>query len=278
MSFWDKIQQGAKKAGESAGVAAQKAKLRTDMMMLDRDIQNRKKAFGVSMYDHVAPLSQSQDFYAATDELTTLVRPHLINAQKEIQALAAKRVKLKEALAQAEAKRAGAFPTQAEGVGGKLLNFGKASAMHSHETKIKAELAIVDRQIKTHKQNFGLELFADFEQAEDTRGWLPSDRAVRNLYDSTRGDIQKLENDKKRKETEIHQLGGSTNAADHSTTPSVTVQSSSGGFSDTPQQSSSTSANTYGSNNNTYSAPYSDSNNNSGPEDLLLKSEQQCFV
>lgn len=84
-----------------------------------------------AMYDHISPLSQSQDFYAANDDLTNLVRPHLINAQKEIQALAAKRVKLKESLAQAEASRAAAFPTQAENVGGKLINFGKAGAMHS---------------------------------------------------------------------------------------------------------------------------------------------------
>lgn len=31
MSFWDKVQAGAKKVGEKAGVAAQKTKLRADM-------------------------------------------------------------------------------------------------------------------------------------------------------------------------------------------------------------------------------------------------------
>ena len=90
--------------------------------------------FGVpsqAMYDHISPLSQSQDFYAANDDLTTMVRPHLINAQKEISALAAKRVKLKESLAQQEATRAAAFPVKAETYGGKLMNFGKAGGMHS---------------------------------------------------------------------------------------------------------------------------------------------------
>jgi len=83
------------------------------------------------MYDHISPLSQSQDFYAANDDLTNMIRPRLIEAQKEIQALAAKRIILKESLAQAEAHRAGAFPTKAETYSGKLMNFGKAGGMHS---------------------------------------------------------------------------------------------------------------------------------------------------
>ena len=73
MSFWDKVQAGAKLAGDATKVAAHKAKLNTDMLMIDREIQTRKKAFGVAMYDHVSPLSQSQDFYAATDDLTNIL-------------------------------------------------------------------------------------------------------------------------------------------------------------------------------------------------------------
>jgi len=34
MSLWDKVQAGVKKAGETAGVAAQKAKLRADMYVI----------------------------------------------------------------------------------------------------------------------------------------------------------------------------------------------------------------------------------------------------
>lgn len=223
MSFWDKVKGGAKAAGDATKVAAQKTKLRTDMMMIDRDIQNRKKTFGISMYDHVSPLSQSPDFYAASDDLTTMLRPPLIEAQKEIQALAAKRVKLKESLAAAEAKRAGAFPTKAETVGQKFMNFGKASAMHSGETKIKAELAVVDRQIRNHKQTFGLSIFVALAEAEDTKGYLPTDRQVRSLYDACRGDIQRMESNKKQKMEELKELGGSV----EETAPSV-VETSNG--------------------------------------------------
>jgi hypothetical protein len=233
MSFWDKVRGGAKAAGDATKVAAHKTKLRTDMMMIDRDIQNRKKAFGVIMYDHVSPLSQTQDFYAATDDLTTILRPPVINAQKEIQALAAKRVKLKEMLASAVAKRAGAFPTKAETFGQKAMNFGKVSVMYSGETKIKTELAVVDRQIKGHKQNFGLELFETLKDAEDTRGYLPTDRQVRNIYDTCRGDIQRSETKKNHKAEELASLGGGSAAEfegdqsnAHALTGDLSVQSS----------------------------------------------------
>jgi hypothetical protein len=191
------------------------------------------------MYDHVSPLSQSADFYAATDDLTTMLRPALINAQKEIQALAAKRVQLKESLATAEAKRAGAFPTKADTVGQKFMNFGKASVMLSGETKIKAELAVVDRQIKGYKQKFGLDLYATLSEAEDTRGYLPTDRQVRNVYDTTRGDIQRLETNKKLKLEELARLGaggssstsadntnGGTNSNPHDLTSDLSMQDS----------------------------------------------------
>jgi hypothetical protein len=219
MSFWDSVQAGAKKAGDATKVAARKTKLHGDMMMIDRSIQNRKKAFGVSMYDHVSPLSQSADFYAATDDLTSMLRPALINAQKEIQALASKRVQLKESLATAEAKRAGAFPTKAETVGQKFMNFGKASVMQGGETKIKTELAMVDRQIKGYKQSFGLELYATLSEAEDTRGYLPTDRQVRNVYDTTRGDIQRLETNKKLKQEELDMLAAGGGSSSHLESP-----------------------------------------------------------
>jgi hypothetical protein len=208
MPLWDSIKAKATQAGDATKLAAHKTKLRTDMMMIDREITNRQRAFGIGMYDHVSPLSQSSDFYAATDDLTNILRPPLINAQKEIQALAAKRVQLKEVLAAAEAKRAGAFPQKADTVGKKVMNFGKAGVMHSGETKLKAELAIVDRQIKGHKQKFGLDLYGTLAEAEDARGYLPTDRQVRSIYDQTRQDIQAMQARKKLKEEELVSIGG----------------------------------------------------------------------
>jgi hypothetical protein len=225
MSLWDSVKGAASNAGRASKIAAQKTKLRTDMVLIDRDMRNRKMAFGMTMYDHVSPLSQHADFYAATDPLTEILRPNLILAQKEIQALAGKRVKLKEAQAAAEAKRAGAFPTKAETWGGSFMNAGKVSVMHGSETKIKTELAIMDRKINAIKQTFGLNLFATLVEAEDTKGFLPTDRQVRSIYDQTRGEIQKLEVKKDNKMRELEALGGapfekeSLNGASQSTLP-----------------------------------------------------------
>lgn len=261
MSLWDSIQIGAKKAGDVAATKAKIGKLKADIVLLHREITNRQRAFGVAMYDHVSPLSQTQEFYAAEDQLTNILRPPLIEAQKEIQALAAKKVKLKETLAQAEANRAAAFPTKAETVGQKFMNFGKASVLHGGETKIKGELAFVERSIKGHKQKFGISLFASLTDAEDNKGYLPTDRQVRNIYDTCRGDITRIEAKIKAKDEEIVALGGTSTkgqgfaaAADETTAqdsttaqngtfqPPIESMMSSSGFSDTPSDSNALSA------------------------------------
>jgi len=179
-----------------------------DILLIDRSIDARKRAFGVAMYDYLSPLSQSSDFYAANDKLTEIVRPILITAQKEVQALASKRVKQKEALAKAEANRAAAFPTKAETYGQKLMNFGKAGYLHGGETKIKTELSVTDRLIKGHKEDFGVVLYDAFASAEDNEGFLPTDRQIRNVYDTCRQDLTALQQKKKAKNDEIVELGG----------------------------------------------------------------------
>jgi hypothetical protein len=254
MSLWDSISLGAKKASDTAATKAKIAKLKADIVLLKREITKHQRAFGVTMYDHVSPLSQTQDFYAASDQLTNILRPPLIEAQKEIQALAAKKVKLKESLAAAEANRAAAFPSKAENFGQKLANFGKASVLHGGETKIKGELALVERSIKGHKQKFGVALFGLLVDAEDNKGYLPTDRQVRNIYDTCRGETTRIEAKINQKDEEIVALGGKSTKGEGFSDESITQQSNStfeppndvrltsssmgGGFSDTPVQPS----------------------------------------
>jgi len=216
--MWGAISKSARKLGDKAADQAKIAKIKADMLLIDRSIDGRKRAFGVAMYDYLSPLSQSPDFYAANDKLTEIVRPILILAQKEIQALAAKRVKQKEALAQAEAQRHAAFPTKAETYGQKLVNFGKAGYLHSGETKIKTEISVTERLIKGHKEDFGVTLYEAFAAAEDNSGFLPTDRQIRNVYDTCRQDLTVLEQKKKAKEDEIVELGGKRTTSE---TPTV---------------------------------------------------------
>jgi len=216
--MWGAISKSARKLGDNAADQAKKAKMKADVLMIDRSIENRKKAFGIAMYDYLSPLSQSADFYAASDKLTEIVRPILIIAQKEIQALAARRVKQKEALAAAETQRAAAFPTKAETYGQKLVNFGKAGYLHGGEAKIKTEISVTDRFIKGHKEDFGVTLYNAFAAAEDNQGFLPTDRQIRNVYDTCRQDLTLLEQQRTAKEDEIVELGGKRTSSE---TPTV---------------------------------------------------------
>lgn len=107
-------------------------------------------------------------------------------------------------------------------------NFGKATVLHGGEAKIKTELAVIERKIKGFKQQFGIDLFALLVEKEDKEGWLPTDRQVRNLYDTCRGDIHKLESTKKLKREEIISLGGSaTEASDVGPTVATTTATTS---------------------------------------------------
>lgn len=232
--MWKSISDSARKLGDGAADQAKKAKIKTDVMMIDRSIDARKRAFGIAMYDYLSPLSQSADFYAASDKLTEIVRPTLIIAQREIQALAAKRVKQQEALAKAEADRAAAFPTKAETYGQKLMNLGKASYYHGGETKIKTEITVTDRFIKGHKEDFGVTLYDSFAAAEDNEGFLPTDRQIRNVYDTCRQDLTVLEQQKKAKEDEIVELGGKRSSPQ---TPTIKENSISMNTAGTPMAS-----------------------------------------
>lgn len=222
--------------------------------MIDRSVDARKRAFGVAMYDYLCPLSKSPDFYAATDKLTEIVRPNLILAQKEIQALAGRRVKQKEALAMAEVDRAAAFPTKAETYGQKIYNFGKAGILHGGEAKIKTELSVTDRLIKGYKEEFGVALYDAFAFAEDKEGFLPTDRQIRNVYDTCRQDMTVLDQQRKAKEDEIVELGGKRSASEIPVT-TVVEQDTSASSSTAAAATTNNAIGTYGATATTTTAP-----------------------
>jgi len=140
----------------------------------------------------------------------------------------------------------------------------------SIETKIKAELAILEQKIKGYKQSFGIVLFEEFVKAEDTRGYLPSDRQVRSIYDTCRGDIQQLEQNKQQKALELHSWGsgsGGTGVEDGTTMPSVVQHSQGDGYGSNGDLNNSTQS--------SYTAPSTTTTSNGGAgqsdaEDLLL--------
>jgi len=216
MTVWDTISNVCAGAGASAKLAAQKTKIRADMMMLDREIVKIQKDFGVQMYDYINPLSQNEEFYTTKDESIEIMMPILITVQKEIEGLASKRVIVKEELNRSKAKRAEAAPIKAETFKEKVSAASNASVAHVGETKTRTELALIDNKMKSHKQTFGVQLYEAYSEAEDTRGLLPGDRDIRSLYDTARNEVKKCEDNKKIKEEEIVELRNSNDTPEDS--------------------------------------------------------------
>jgi hypothetical protein len=207
-SIWGTIKDKAAKVGTAATVASQRTKLRTEILLIDRELKQRQQAFGCQLYDYVSPLAKTPSFFASDDTLTTTLRPPLITAQREIAALEIKVDRQKEFIHQAIVKRKSAFPNPATNWQEKLTNAGKSTAMVGNETKLKTELSMLEVQVKAHKQQFGLDLYPTLEKMEDTQGWLPTDREIRSIYDTCRKDSENIKLKKTMKQIELTALGG----------------------------------------------------------------------
>lgn len=209
MSLWDSLRDAVvdtgSRLGSVAGTAALKAKLNTDLMMIDRELNARKQKFGVEMYDYVSPLSKNQAFYTSDDTLTLTLQPPLITAQREISALELKRNKQNGLIQEAAQVRASAFKP-AETWTDKLANAGRSAALGGNEAKLATELAMYNSQILHFKQEFGLNLYKTLEELEDSKQWLPTDREIRSIYDNCRRDVEKIEKKKLAKQSEIKTL------------------------------------------------------------------------
>lgn len=145
----------------------------------------------------------------ADDKLINIIRPTLIKAQREVAAYEKKRDAMKGKVNLAEANRCstGSILT-AETVGQKLFNAASFLSAGAKEAACKTELAMLERQIKGFKEEFGTEMYPVFQSMEDNEGWLPTDRKVRSLYDQAREDIAEMEKSKEEKKEQIKQLDG----------------------------------------------------------------------
>ena len=189
VTLWDSLRGAVvdtgSKLGNVAGAAAYKAKLQTDLMFIDREIQGRKEAFGIEMYDYVEPLSKDQSFYTSDDTLTLTLQPPLITAQREISALVLKSKHQQELITQAAAVRATAFRPATTWTD-TLANTAKSAALGGNEAKLSTTLAALKTQIQHFKKEFGLTLYKTLEELEDVKQWLPTDREIRSIYDMCR--------------------------------------------------------------------------------------------
>lgn len=212
-SIWDNVVASASKAatqaGEATQVAAAKAKLHADLLVIDRDMRAREEKFGVEMYAHLEGITSTQEFYVADDRLINVIRPTLIKAQREVAAYERKRDAMRGRVNAAEANRSGtASILTAATIGEKFMNAARYAAAGAKEAGAKTEMAMLERQILGFKEAFGVEMYPIFESMEDNEGWLPTDRKVRSLYDSAREDIAKMKKAKEEKREQFKKMDG----------------------------------------------------------------------
>ncbi len=201
--------ENALNAGKAAG---KKAKIRAEIAILERKVPARTKAFGIDLYDELSAMTCSQDFYSTTNETISLLRPYLLATDREIRALSNKELQAKGDLEIAVARRAEAFPDKAKTWKEKAANAATATGMISNETKFKTKVALVQSQINSIKEKFGLQVFTVLEAFFRPTGTAqipvnsPTDKdvnTIRFIFQKCKTDIEEVQRNVAEKREEI---------------------------------------------------------------------------
>lgn len=179
MSLWDKV----KKAG-------QKTKLRADIAMAEREVRGRQKKFGVDLYDvltndkqKLLGVSAGTLFKGKKDELKMAFE----RARDDIAGKLARKEELQRKRDVLEVKGAHTMPDTT--VGEKMNKAGKAVADAGTDTKLRAQQALLDREIKIRKEEFGLEVFHVVKPSEQ------KDRGVKGALSNAISSLSEHEKD-----------------------------------------------------------------------------------
>lgn len=206
MSFFDNVLNKA----TSAGI---KAKLKTEMMICERNVNQRKKTFGIEMYNALSEMTCKQDFYATNDKTIVTIRPILLACDREIRSLDTKAMKGRSQLNLVQEERAqntGTATTWKK----KARNVIDGSAMVASETKVKAELSMINMKANAIKEDFGLKLYPVLQELfEGSFRPIPVESEVDNdvniiksIFSSCWTDVNKFYNEKQAKMAEIDRI------------------------------------------------------------------------
>ncbi|KAG7374576.1 hypothetical protein IV203_013671 [Nitzschia inconspicua] len=183
MSWWEKV----KKSG-------QKTKLRADITLAERESKARQKKFGIDLYNVLANDKQKLLGVAAgtlfkgnQEELKAAFE----RARDDIAGRLAHKEELQRKRDVLEVKGAHTMPDTT--VGEKLNKAGKAVADAGMDTKLRAQQALIDREIKIRKEEFGLEIFHAVKPSDQKERGIKGalSNAISNLSEHEK-DIQSV--------------------------------------------------------------------------------------
>jgi regulatory protein YycH of two-component signal transduction system YycFG len=198
MGFFDNV----KKAGT-------KTKLQGEIALLDREIAAVKREFGVTLFD------------ACAAGMTGSHTPALFNSNPEVQTSfekycnevltiqTSKDAKVKE-IDHVEAKSDTRLP--ATSTQERFGNFSKLVGESTHATKLKAETALMDRNMKSKKEAFGTAVFDKVVLEAETLTGLKavmsasSDKEIAKAIEAIKAKISPIINKKDMKNREIQNL------------------------------------------------------------------------
>ena len=200
MGLWDNVKN-----------AAEKTKLRGDIVLSQRNITARKKKFGVEFFDILTSDKQNVLGMSAgtlsvfkkggqNDEL----REAFEQARDDIRAKQANKDQLQNKLDIMEVKGVHTMPDVT--MGQKLSKTGKMFSNAGTGTKLRAQMTLLDREMKIRKEGFGLEVFDLAKSTEDKEkkglkgaiskamtGLSEQEKEIQKTVDSAKKDVETLE-------------------------------------------------------------------------------------
>lgn len=207
MPFWDNV----KKSG-------QKTKLRGEVMLLEREANARKKLFGIQFYDLVTNdknkllgMSAGTIFKGKREEL----KEPFERARDDIAGHQAQKDIHQKDLDVLEVKGAHSLPDHT--VGQKVNKAGATMSNAATATKIAGQIALIDRQMKIRKEEFGMEVFGNVMEGEEgekkggikkrltatVQSLTPHEKEIQACIDAAKSDVKAIGDKIKSKQTQM---------------------------------------------------------------------------
>lgn len=145
---------------------AEKTKLKGDIVLAQRRIESRKKKFGEELYDVLVKKIKPTIGSAISASTLSIFKKSpkdeelkiaLENAQNDIRTMEANKAELQTQLDVMEVKGCHTMPDQT--IQQKLSKAGKGLVDAGSGTKIRTQMALIDRDIKIRKEQYGLEVY-----------------------------------------------------------------------------------------------------------------------
>ena len=214
MSFWDKM--------KNKGL---KTRCQAEIKLLERESNTRKKKFGVDLYDALTTDKKKMlNVVAGTifKGKQAEVKEPFEKAKDDIAGILAKKEIKNKEIAVLEAHGSHTLPDYS--AGDKAKKAAKAVSDAGKEAKIKAEMALLDREAKIRKEQFGLEVYAlttasDESAKKGVKGAVKNalanlseqEKEIQQVIDEAKADVALIEGKITSKQREINLLDDEMN-------------------------------------------------------------------